>query len=91
LQGAHYKYGVFVDTTGFDEAPEEILRGVSQLTWAQEQAIISTSQKLHEDDAVFSGKSMSLKSEPFNELLSLGYFESSAISVSVMLSAVCDL
>jgi hypothetical protein len=74
---------VVVETTAFDEAPEPILRGVSQLSWAQEQAINATKEKFEHDSIKYSSESMSLKSESFNELLSLGYFESSVISVSM--------
>ncbi|KAI1873938.1 uncharacterized protein JN550_003207 [Neoarthrinium moseri] len=78
--GAPYKFGVMVDTTGFDEAPEEILRGVSQLTWAQGQIINAIDQKIQDDSIQYAATSMSLRSEPFNELLSLGYFEDCVIN-----------
>ncbi|KAI0130179.1 hypothetical protein BJ170DRAFT_720338 [Xylariales sp. AK1849] len=77
--GAHYKYGVFVETNGFDSAPDEILRGVAQLTWAQEQAIEAIRQCFQENDIEYSQESMSMESRPFNELLSLGYMQSSLI------------
>ncbi|KAK6085320.1 hypothetical protein SCUP234_02868 [Seiridium cupressi] len=78
--GAPYKFGVFVDTTAFADAPEPILRSVSQLTWAQKEAIVATKERFLQDGTRCSAESMSLKSETFNELLSLGYFESSKIS-----------
>lgn len=80
-QGAFYKFGVFVETTSFADAPIEIHRGVSQLSWAQEQAVMAVKSIVVEEDTDYSADSMSLKSETFNELLSLGYFESSVINV----------
>ncbi|KAH8662109.1 hypothetical protein BX600DRAFT_437531 [Xylariales sp. PMI_506] len=76
--GAHYKYGVFVETVGFNNAPEEILRCVSQLTWAQGKSIEAIPDALQ--GMKFDNRSMALTTQPFNELLSLGYFESSTIS-----------
>lgn len=85
-QGGEYKFGVKVDTRSFNDAPKEILTGVSQLTWAQAKAIQLLKGKLHDDNMNYSKESMSLKPETFNELLSLGYFEESRIKVSTWLS-----
>lgn len=89
LQGAHYKFGVNVSTTGFADAPTEILRSVSQLSWAQERAIDTVKEKFEEDRIDYCAESMSLKSEAFNELLSLGYFESSVINVRAQMRFHC--
>ncbi|KAK6199672.1 hypothetical protein LQW54_009990 [Pestalotiopsis sp. IQ-011] len=78
--GAPYKFGVAVDTTAFSDAPEPILRGVAQLSWAQEKSIQKTRELFEKETIGYSKDSMSLKSENFNELLALGYFESSTIS-----------
>lgn len=51
---------------GFDEAPPAILKALKRLTWAGEHAV---SNQL----ATFV---------PFNELLSIGYFEDTEIGVS---------
>ena len=34
-----YKYVVSVDSKGFDQAPDEILRALGRLTWATEMAV----------------------------------------------------
>ncbi|KAK8070945.1 hypothetical protein PG997_011148 [Apiospora hydei] len=72
--GAFYKFGVFVNSVGFKDAPAPILAGLAQLDWAQSLGITH----LIVDRPL--GKSMSLKSKKFNELLALGYFEESTIS-----------
>ncbi|ETS85009.1 hypothetical protein PFICI_03034 [Pestalotiopsis fici W106-1] len=78
--GAPYKFGVAVKTVAFRDAPEPILRGVSQLSWAQRVSIEDTKSMIEEEGITYSSTSMTLKSEPFNELLALGYFESSVIN-----------
>lgn len=65
-QGMPYKYVVSVDSKGFDEAPDEILRALGRLSWATEKAVAST-----------GGDFL-----PPNELLMLGYFEDMKIGVS---------
>ncbi|KAJ5562414.1 hypothetical protein N7535_003133 [Penicillium sp. DV-2018c] len=57
--GSPYKYIVSVLSRAFDEAPDAILRALGRLSWATEQAVLS------------SGDSYM----PPNELLTLGYFE----------------
>ncbi|KAK8067960.1 hypothetical protein PG996_007072 [Apiospora saccharicola] len=78
--GAFYKFGVFVDSVGFEDAPGTILKGLAQLDWAQAIGIAHLSEFIRELPTAYSDKSMSLKSEKFNELLALGYFEKSRIS-----------
>ena len=34
-----YKYVVSVDSKGFDQAPEEMMRALGRLTWATEHAV----------------------------------------------------
>lgn len=60
-----YKYVVSVDSKGFSEAPDEILRALGRLSWAAEKAVVDTA------DSYF----------PPNELLMLGYFEDMKIGV----------
>jgi hypothetical protein len=60
-----YKYVVSVDSKGFDEAPEVMLRALGRLSWATENAVISAGDKYL----------------PPNELLTLGYFEDMKIGV----------
>lgn len=61
-----YKYVVSVDSKGFSEAPDEILRALGRLSWATEKAVASAG------DCFLSP----------NELLILGYFEDMKIGVS---------
>ena len=63
-----YKYVVSVDSKGFSEAPDEVLRALGRLSWATEKAVAST-------DGCFL---------PPNELLILGYFEDMKIGVSAV-------
>jgi hypothetical protein len=51
---------------GFDEAPPVIIKSLKRLTWAGEQTLAETVELFH----------------PFNELLSIGYFEETSIGVS---------
>jgi hypothetical protein len=53
---------------GFDEAPAVILKALKRLTWAGEQAVTENFEPFHQ----------------FNELLSIGYFEDTAIGVSII-------
>ncbi|KAJ5317659.1 hypothetical protein PENANT_c004G03288 [Penicillium antarcticum] len=57
--GMPYKYVVSVDSKGFDEAPEDMLRALGRLSWATENAVLSAGDNYL----------------PPNELLTLGYFE----------------
>jgi hypothetical protein len=67
LQGAPYKYGVSVASRGFDEAPVAIIKALKRLTWAGDQALGDAREPF----------------VPFNELLSIGYMENTAIGVCV--------
>ncbi|KAI9929841.1 hypothetical protein MW887_011647 [Aspergillus wentii] len=57
--GMPYKYVVSVDSKGFNDASDEILRALGRLTWATNQAVVSMGDNFL----------------PPNELLLLGYFE----------------
>ncbi|KAH8816837.1 hypothetical protein F5884DRAFT_236441 [Xylogone sp. PMI_703] len=61
--GAPYKYGVSVLSKGFNEAPAVIIKALKRLTWAGQQAVTDNFDSFH----------------PFNELLSIGYFEGTSI------------
>jgi hypothetical protein len=65
IKGAPYKYGVSVLSKGFDEAPEVIIKALKRLTWAGQQTVTEKLEPF----------------QPFNELLSLGYFEDTSIGV----------
>lgn len=64
-QGMPYKYVVSVDSKGFDEASDDILRALGRLTWATEQAVSNAGNRFL----------------PPNELLLLGYLEKMKIGV----------
>ena len=82
MQGAYYKFGVVVNNTkGFDEAPDPILKALHRLTWAGKTSIDSLGTAADDEGLPQSGKLPPLKFTPFNELLSLGYFETSVINV----------
>jgi hypothetical protein len=55
-----------VVSKGFDEAPPVIIKALKRLTWAGKQTLAETLEPFH----------------PFNELLSIGYFEETSIGVS---------
>lgn len=61
-----YKYVVSVDSKGFDEAPDDILRALGRLSWATEKAVTSAG-------GVYQAP---------NELLILGYFAEMSVGVS---------
>ena len=71
-QGAPYKYGVPQASKSFADAPSVIIKTVKRLTWAAELALSSSKFE---------------KFVPFNELLSIGYFENTHIGVSRSLFA----
>lgn len=61
-----YKYVVSVDSKGFDEASDDVLRALGRLSWATEKAVTSAGDVY----------------QPPNELLILGYFAEMSIGVS---------
>ncbi|KAJ2904878.1 hypothetical protein MKZ38_006919 [Zalerion maritima] len=77
--GAKYKFGVTVASTGFEEAPDTILRATQRLRWAGERAIEKTVESFDENED--PGRDV-LPSEfiQFNEMLSIGYFRDGKIS-----------
>jgi hypothetical protein len=66
-QGAPYKYAVKQNTKGFNEAPAVVLNVIKRLTWAGQQAVTSEFEPF----------------QPFNECLTIGYFEDTEINVSI--------
>ncbi|KFY29613.1 hypothetical protein V494_08611 [Pseudogymnoascus sp. VKM F-4513 (FW-928)] len=61
--GAPYKFVVAQSSRGFSEAPTVIIKALKRLTWAGEQTLTDVGEPFH----------------PFNELLSIGYFEDCSI------------
>lgn len=61
--GAPYKFVVAQSSRGFNEAPTVIVKALKRLTWAGEQTLTDVGEPFH----------------PFNELLSIGYFQDCTI------------
>jgi hypothetical protein len=68
-KGAPYKYIVAQDSTPFVQAPDVIIRALKRLTWAGKETLDDKHEEFWE----------------FNEMLSVGYFEKSHMSVSIEL------
>lgn len=84
-QGAFYKFGVTVQSKGFSEAPDVVLKSVHRLQWAQKEA-----SDLTKGWITGLGLEASLDfnvSEPINECLVLGYMQNDRIGVSRRLPA----
>ncbi|KAK0729879.1 hypothetical protein B0H67DRAFT_651426 [Lasiosphaeris hirsuta] len=76
--GARYKFGVSVQSKGFDEAPTEVLRALHRLIWAGKRAVEATAVKL-------AGQAVGPNTPPptsneFNELLALGFMQKDSIN-----------
>lgn len=66
-----YKYIVAVDSKSFSEAPQVIMDGLANLTWAGRKAVTDGAPGAMYQDC--------------NELLALGYFEKQSMSVGLPL------
>lgn len=80
-QGAKYKFGVDVQSKGFDEAPDAILQAVHRLKWAGRTAVpmaASYIAALGKDGGAIHDANVE-----FNECLSLGYMKDDRIKVSI--------
>lgn len=81
-QGAHYDFGVKVDDTSFEAAPDVVLKSLVHLSHMGKQAVEST-QKIFQDEG-YKAISDSTILEPWkqpNELLALAYMEKDTIRV----------
>ncbi|KAM7222874.1 hypothetical protein V8F06_001772 [Rhypophila decipiens] len=76
--GAKYKFGVSVQSKGFDQAPDAILQVLQRLVWAAKKAVEATTIRLAEYDLGPDGPPPT--SNAFNELLALGYMEDDRIN-----------
>lgn len=85
LKGAHYKFGVQVETRPLNKAPQPVLVALSQLIWAQEKILARVKELVDKEGVGHNKESMPLESQDFNELLVLGYFEKSSISVKYLI------
>lgn len=81
--GAPYKFGVTVESVGFDQAPDCILRALQRLRWAGRHAVQATANLLGADSQLreYSHADISVDFVEFNELLALGYMENDCINV----------
>ncbi|KAI3326975.1 hypothetical protein HD806DRAFT_550664 [Xylariaceae sp. AK1471] len=79
--GADYKFGVAVETSsGFDSAPDPVMKALSRLTWGGSTAVELTAHDIRENGRSVDHESMPSDFIDFNEQLMLGYFEKSQIS-----------
>jgi Alkylated DNA repair protein len=82
LQGARYKFGVTVQSKGFDEAPDVILKALHRLIWAKTVTVKASNAFLEKlDPEAIGPKAYLPKANDFNELLALGYMEGDKIRV----------
>ncbi|KAK4187259.1 hypothetical protein QBC35DRAFT_385243 [Podospora australis] len=78
--GARYKFGVTVQSKGFNEAPAQILMALQRLIWAKNQAVMYSNAFIGSQDAATVSQSALLGDhQDFNELLALGYMEEDRI------------
>ncbi|AEO54781.1 hypothetical protein MYCTH_100011 [Thermothelomyces thermophilus ATCC 42464] len=79
--GARYKFGVTVQSKGFSEAPDIILRALQRLIWAKQVAVEHSNAFIKALDPKHVGKhAVVSNSGDFNELLALGYMEQDKIN-----------
>ncbi|KAI0475883.1 hypothetical protein GGR56DRAFT_440989 [Xylariaceae sp. FL0804] len=79
--GAPYKYGVVVETMkGFQDAPRVVLESLDKLTQAGKDAVQIATEGANSHQLALNKTSAPDVFCPFNELLTLGYFEGSHIS-----------
>lgn len=83
-QGAKYKFGVDVQSKGFDEAPDAILKAVQRLKWAGRTAVPMAAEFIASLGC--DGADVHDANVDFNECLSLGYMEADRIKVSASLA-----
>jgi hypothetical protein len=82
FQGARYKFGVSVQSKGFDEAPDVVLRALHRLIWAKKVAIPASNGLIQTlPKRLVGSSSLVEESNDFNELLALGYMEDDKINV----------
>ncbi|KAL2183253.1 hypothetical protein L209DRAFT_813165 [Thermothelomyces heterothallicus CBS 203.75] len=79
--GARYKFGVTVQSKGFSEAPDIILRALQRLIWAKQVAVGHSNAFIKALDPKHVGEhAVVSNSGDFNELLALGYMEQDKIN-----------
>ncbi|KXX72819.1 hypothetical protein MMYC01_210501 [Madurella mycetomatis] len=84
--GARYKFGVSVQSKGFAEAPDVILRALQRLAWAKKVAVSRSNAFIKGLPGSFIGDHALVgESGDFNELLALGYMEDDKINAHYLL------
>jgi hypothetical protein len=80
----YYKYGVLLDnSTGFNEAPPVILKGLERLRWAAMRTVAEAHRIANENGFHVSDRpKIPDNFQDFNELLTLGYPAGGKINVS---------
>jgi len=78
--GAPYKFGVSVQSKGFEDAPDSILRALQRMRWAGKQAVAETVAAM-KGASVIDCPNVADTFVDFNELLSLGYMQQDKIDV----------
>ncbi|KAL2017379.1 hypothetical protein VTK56DRAFT_2259 [Thermocarpiscus australiensis] len=79
--GARYKFGVPVQSKGFSEAPDVVLRALQRLIWAKKVAVAESNKFIDTlDGKLVSTHARVTDSKEFNELLALGYMEDDKIN-----------
>jgi hypothetical protein len=80
-QGATYKFGVTVQSKGFSEAPDSILKAVHRMKWAGVLGV-QMANEMTNTRGVAAGNVHNVAAVNFNECLSLGYMQGDKINVS---------
>ncbi|KAH6855041.1 hypothetical protein B0I37DRAFT_305211 [Chaetomium sp. MPI-CAGE-AT-0009] len=79
--GAKYKFGVAVQSKGFDEAPDVVLRALQRLIWAKKVSVEKSNAFIGTLDKESVGEHAIVPTDgDFNELLALGYMEDDKIN-----------
>jgi len=78
--GAVYKFGVTVQSKGFEQAPDTILQAVQQLQWAGKTAMPLTQEFIRSTEGPIA--ELHTGNVDFNECLALGYMSNDRINVS---------
>ncbi|KAK4161472.1 hypothetical protein QBC43DRAFT_268635 [Cladorrhinum sp. PSN259] len=80
--GARYKFGVSVQSKGFAEAPDCILRALQRLIWAKRIAVSASNKFIDalDQEGHVGQHTHATESQDFNELLALGYMENDCIN-----------
>ncbi|KAL1836146.1 hypothetical protein VTJ49DRAFT_5532 [Mycothermus thermophilus] len=79
--GARYKFGVTVQSKGFGEAPDVILKALHRLIWAKKMCVAHSNAFIRTLPERWVGPDAIVPEDgDFNELLALGYMEKDKIN-----------